>query len=127
MTLADGRVTGFEALLRWEHPVFGIVGPLRFIPLAERNGLIIPIGAWVLQEACHQLAAWGDDALSMSVNVSARQLGSTELVQIVSAVLEDSGITPSRLCLEITETVTMADPAEIARMLAASPAVGWAA
>ena len=83
-TLDDGRVTGVEALLRWDHPVFGVVAPLRFIPLAERNGLIVPIGAWVLREACRQLAAWGDDALSVSVNVSARQLGSTDLVDVVA-------------------------------------------
>ena len=135
VTLADGRVTGVEALLRWEHPVFGTVAPLRFIPLAERNGLIIPIGAWVLQEACHQLAAWGDDALSMSVNVSARQLGSTDLVQVVRAVLEDSGIAPGRLCLEITETAMMADPGAIGETLSAlkrsacawpSTTSGWA-
>jgi EAL domain-containing protein (putative c-di-GMP-specific phosphodiesterase class I) len=124
VTLADGRVTGVEALLRWEHPVFGTVAPMRFIPLAERNGLIIPIGAWVLQEACHQLAAWGDDALSMSVNVSARQLGSTELVQIVSAVLDDSGIAPGRLCLEITETAMMADPGAIGETLSALKELG---
>ena len=83
-TLDDGRISGVEALLRWDHPIFGIVAPLRFIPLAERNGLIIPIGAWVLREACRQLAAWGDDALSVSVNVSARQLGSTDLVDVVA-------------------------------------------
>ena len=110
VTLDDGRVSGVEALLRWDHPIFGMVAPLRFIPLAERNGLIIPIGAWVLREACRQLAAWGDDALSVSVNVSARQLGSTDLVDVVRAALEDSGIEPGRLCLEITETAMMADP-----------------
>jgi diguanylate cyclase (GGDEF)-like protein len=124
VTLADGRLTGVEALLRWDHPVFGIVAPLRFVSLAERNGLIIPIGAWVLQEACHQLAAWGDEALSMSVNVSARQLGSTDLIKIVRAVLEESGIAPSRLCLEITETAMMADPAAIGETLSALKELG---
>jgi diguanylate cyclase (GGDEF)-like protein/PAS domain S-box-containing protein len=124
VTLADGRVTGVEALLRWDHPVHGVVAPLRFVGLAERNGLIIPIGAWVLQEACHQLATWGDDALSMSVNVSARQLGSTDLVKIVRAVLEESGIAPSRLCLEITETAMMADPGAIGETLSALKQLG---
>jgi diguanylate cyclase (GGDEF)-like protein/PAS domain S-box-containing protein len=124
VTLDDGRVTGVEALLRWDHPIFGLVAPLRFVALAERNGLIIPIGAWVLQEACHQLAAWGHDGLSMSVNVSARQLGSTDLVDVVRAVLEDSGIEPRRLCLEITETAMMADPAAIGETLAALKALG---
>ena len=124
VTLDDGRVTGVEALLRWDHPVFGVVAPLRFVSLAERNGLIIPIGAWVLREACGQLAAWGDDALSVSVNVSARQLGSTDLVDVVGAALEDSGIEPIRLCLEITETAMMADPGAIGETLAALKALG---
>jgi predicted signal transduction protein with EAL and GGDEF domain len=124
VTLADGRVTGVEALVRWEHPVFGTVAPLRFVGLAERNGFIIPIGAWVLQEACRQLAAWGDDALSMSVNVSARQLGSTDLVDVVRAVLEDSAIAPRRLCLEITETAMMSDPAAIGETLSALKDLG---
>ena len=117
VTLDDGRVTGVEALLRWDHPIFGVVAPLRFISLAERNGLIIPIGAWVLHEACRQLAAWGDEALSVSVNVSARQLGSTDLVDVVRTALEDSGIEPVRLCLEITETAMMADPGAIGETL----------
>jgi EAL domain-containing protein (putative c-di-GMP-specific phosphodiesterase class I) len=124
VTLDDGRLTGVEALLRWEHPIFGQVPPLRFIALAERNGLIIPIGSWVLQEACRQLAAWGDDALSMSVNVSARQLGSTDLVEVVREILEDSGIEPRRLCLEITETAMMADPGAIGETLSALKALG---
>jgi diguanylate cyclase (GGDEF)-like protein/PAS domain S-box-containing protein len=124
VTLDDGRVTGVEALLRWDHPIFGRIAPLRFVALAERNGLIIPIGAWVLQEACRQLAAWGNDALSVSVNVSARQLGSTELVDVVRAALEDSGIAPRRLCLEITETAMMADPGAIGETLAALKTLG---
>jgi diguanylate cyclase (GGDEF)-like protein len=124
VTLDDGRVTGVEALLRWDHPIFGLVAPLRFVALAERNGMIIPIGAWVLREACAQLAAWGHDALSMSVNVSARQLGSTDLVDVVRAALEDSGIAPRRLCLEITETAMMADPGAIGETLCALKALG---
>jgi diguanylate cyclase (GGDEF)-like protein/PAS domain S-box-containing protein len=109
VTLATGEVTGVEALLRWDHPVHGTVGPLRFIPLAERNGLIIPIGARVLHEACRQLAEWGDESLAMSVNVSSRQLGATDLVDSVRAALQSAGIAPARLCLEITETAMMAD------------------
>jgi diguanylate cyclase (GGDEF)-like protein len=124
VTLDDGRVSGVEALLRWDHPIFGIVAPLRFVSLAERNGLIIPIGAWVLREACRQLAAWGDDALGVSVNVSARQLGSTDLVDVVRSALEDSGIEPGRLCLEITETAMMADPGAIGETLSALKALG---
>jgi diguanylate cyclase (GGDEF)-like protein len=124
VTLDDGRVSGVEALLRWDHPIFGVVAPLRFVSLAERNGLIIPIGAWVLREACRQLAAWGDDALGVSVNVSARQLGSTDLVDVVRSALEDSGIEPGRLCLEITETAMMADPGAIGETLSALKALG---
>ena len=124
VTLDDGRVSGVEALLRWDHPIFGIVAPLRFVSLAERNGLIIPIGAWVLREACRQLAAWGDDALGVSVNVSARQLGSTDLVDVVRSALEDSGVEPGRLCLEITETAMMADPGAIGETLSALKALG---
>jgi diguanylate cyclase (GGDEF)-like protein/PAS domain S-box-containing protein len=124
VTLDDGRIGGVEALLRWDHPIFGMVAPLRFIALAERNGLIIPIGAWVMGEACRQLAAWGDEALSVSVNVSARQLGSTDFVDVVRAALEDSGIEPGRLCLEITETAMMADPAAIGETLCPLKALG---
>jgi diguanylate cyclase (GGDEF)-like protein/PAS domain S-box-containing protein len=124
VTLDDGRMTGVEALLRWDHPTFGVVAPLRFVALAERNGMIIPIGAWVLREACAQLAAWGRDDLGVSVNVSARQLGSTDLVDVVRAALEDSGIEPRRLCLEITETAMMADPGAIGETLSALKALG---
>jgi diguanylate cyclase (GGDEF)-like protein/PAS domain S-box-containing protein len=109
VSLDTGALSGVEALLRWNHPVHGTVGPLRFVPLAERNGLIIPIGAWVLHEACRQLAEWGDDALGVSVNVSSRQLGATDLVDTVRAALLSADVAPERLCLEITETAMMAD------------------
>jgi EAL domain-containing protein (putative c-di-GMP-specific phosphodiesterase class I) len=90
---------------------------MRFVPIAERNGLIIPIGAWVLHEACLQLAAWGDETLTMAVNVSARQLGTSDLVEAVASALESAGIEPGRLCLEITETAMMADPVAMAATL----------
>jgi diguanylate cyclase (GGDEF)-like protein len=124
VTLDDGQITGVEALLRWHHPVNGVIAPMRFIPIAERNGLIIPIGAWVLHEACLQLAAWGDDELSMSVNVSARQLGTGDLVGTVSSALECSGLEPGRLCLEITETAMMADPVAMSTTLTALKRLG---
>jgi diguanylate cyclase (GGDEF)-like protein len=124
VTLDDGRITGVEALLRWHHPVNGVIAPLRFIPIAERNGMIIPIGAWVLHEACMQLATWGDDALTMSVNVSARQLGTGDLVDTVSSALECSGVEPGRLCLEITETAMMADPVAMSTTLTALKRLG---
>ncbi|MEX2548602.1 MAG: EAL domain-containing protein, partial [Nitriliruptoraceae bacterium] len=106
--LEDGRVHALEALLRWEHPELGPVGPAEFIPLAERNGTIMPIGAWVLRTACEQLASWdaagGDPELAISVNLSARQLLDPDLAATVSAVLSDTGISPARLWLEVTET-----------------------
>ena len=122
--LAEGRITGVEALLRWHHPVNGVIAPMRFIPIAERNGLIIPIGAWVLHEACLQLAAWDDESLTMSVNVSARQLGAGDLVETVSSALECSGVEPGRLCLEITETAMMADPVAMSTTLTALKRLG---
>jgi EAL domain-containing protein (putative c-di-GMP-specific phosphodiesterase class I) len=122
--LADGRVTGVEALLRWDHPVHGVVGPLRFIPIAERTGLIIPIGAWVLHEACRQLAEWGDEALGVSVNVSSRQFGATDLVETVRSALDESGIAAERLCLEITETAMMADVGAMGEALTALKRLG---
>jgi diguanylate cyclase (GGDEF)-like protein len=119
VNLATGRMTGVEALLRWHNPVYGVVAPLRFIPAAERNGLIIPIGAWVVHEACRQLAAWGDEGLSIAVNVSARQLGTSAFVDTVRSALESAGIAPARLCLEITETAMMADLDAMSGTLAA--------
>ena len=113
VSLADGRITGFEALVRWQHPVRGLVSPTEFIPLAEETGLIVPIGAWVLEQACRQSAAWraqagADQHLVMSVNVSGRQFES-DLVDTVARVLAATGMEPSTLCLEVTESVVMKD------------------
>ena len=101
---------GVEALLRWEHPEFGLLAPDRFIPLAEQTGLIVPIGEWVIAEACRQLNEWGMDELTMAVNVSPRQLASHGLVEAVTTALEQADLPPSRLCLEITESAVIADP-----------------
>ena len=113
VSLVDGRITGMEALVRWEHPERGLVPPLEFIPLAEETGLIVPIGAWVLEEACRQSVAWqaegdGDQPLVMSVNVSGRQFES-DLVGTVARVLDTTGMEPSKLCLEVTESMVMKD------------------
>jgi len=107
--LVSGRVTGVEALVRWQHPRKGVVSPERFIPVAEESGLIVPIGRWVLEEACHQVAAWGARGLDVgvSVNVSASQLSRREFVEDVQRAVEESQIPPSRLTLEITETTLM--------------------
>ena len=108
------RVTGFEALLRWQHPQHGFIPPNRFIPLAEDTGLIVPIGRWVLQTACQQAVEWRDkydvaSSLSMAVNVSARQLRTGQLVDDVADALRQSGLRPGNLTLEITESTLMQD------------------
>ncbi|MEA2253452.1 MAG: hypothetical protein QOG70_3694 [Solirubrobacteraceae bacterium] len=124
VSLVDERIVGVEALLRWEHPEHGTISPLRFIPLAERNGLIVPIGAWVLREACRQLVAWEHETLEMSVNVSARQFAAGGFVEMVRDVLAESGVPARRLCLEITETAVLADSAAMTGTLAALKGLG---
>ena len=117
MALADGRVVGVEALLRWDSPEHGQVPPTQFIPLAEESGLIVEIGAWVVREACRTLAGWrasGVDArLVMSVNVSAVQLLRSDLPETVRAALDATGLPTRALELELTESVVMAQ-AELA-------------
>jgi diguanylate cyclase (GGDEF)-like protein len=108
--LRTGAMTGVEALLRWDHPKHQLVAPDRFIPLAEETGLIIPIGRWVLHEACRQAARWqnshpGSTPLDMSVNVSGRQLHDPWFAADAAAALAASGLPPDRLVLEVTESV----------------------
>ena len=115
ISLRTGEIERFEALLRWERPGFGLVSPSVFIPLLEETGLIIPTGEWVLKEACRQARTWQEKfpahkELMISVNVSAKQLGRPDLPSMVAQALEDSGITPSCLELEITESVVMEQP-----------------
>lgn len=110
--LADGRIVGAEALLRWQHPVRGLVAPSEFIPLAEQTGLIVPIGTWVLSEACRQAASWRVDGLAdwpsfVSVNLSGRQLKEPGLPSLLASILSETGIDPARLRLEVTESVLM--------------------
>ncbi|SFU74189.1 EAL domain-containing protein [Pseudoduganella namucuonensis] len=122
-----GRVTGAEALLRWQHPRRGMVGPADFIPLAEETGLITLIGAWVLREACRQTRCWqlaGLPGLSMAVNLSACQLQRDELLPLVREVLRESGLAPECLELEITETAIMRDAEEAVPLLVELKAVG---
>ncbi len=114
--LATGRIVALEALARWQHPGLGLVAPGRFIALAEETGLIVPLGRSVLREACRQLRAWQQicpelAALSVSVNLSARQLQSPTLVQDIQQVLTETGLPPRALKLEITESVAMQDAA----------------
>ena len=107
-SLAERRLTGFEALIRWNHPTRGRVNPVEFIPLAEETGLIIPIGEWVLREACHQASSWPAD-VSVAVNVSPKQFAATGIASTVLSALSASGLAPQRLELEITESIFIAD------------------
>ncbi|EKE73674.1 putative bifunctional diguanylate cyclase/phosphodiesterase [Gallaecimonas xiamenensis] len=111
LRLADGQVTGVEALLRWHSPKLGLVPPDQFIPLAEENGQILAIGLWVLEEACRQLAQWRDQgfAPTMAVNLSARQLRSPELIPQLEALLARYRLAPGQLELELTERVVLDD------------------
>jgi EAL domain-containing protein (putative c-di-GMP-specific phosphodiesterase class I) len=118
---ATGRVIGVEALLRWQHPLLGLMPPDDFIPLAEDTGLILPMGCWVMETACAQIKAWENDAqtsaLQIAVNVSARQFRQPDFVAKVQRVLTDSGIQPSRLKLELTESMLLEDARDtIAKM-----------
>jgi diguanylate cyclase (GGDEF)-like protein/PAS domain S-box-containing protein len=126
--IPDGGLIGCEALLRWERPGFGTVQPGDFIPLAEESGLIVPIGAWVLSEACRQalplLALAGNRPFVLSVNLSARQLNEPALVETVRSALAETGFPARRLCLEITESALMSDPPAALPILADLKSLG---
>ena len=113
VSLATGGIVAVEALLRWHHPAHGVISPARFVPIAEQSGLIVPIGAWVLGEACRTAAGWrrelGADDLTIAVNLSPRQLSASDLVDTVGDALASADLPPSALCLEVTETALMAD------------------
>jgi diguanylate cyclase (GGDEF)-like protein/PAS domain S-box-containing protein len=117
--LATNRICGVEALLRWRHEELGEVSPARFIPVAEANGLVVPIGSWVLNTACHQIKAWQDAGLPtrVAVNLSALQFRHG-LVEVVQSALTDSGASPDLLELELTESALMEDPKAAAQVLA---------
>lgn len=128
-TLGTGRIAGFEALVRWDHPQHGAMQPSDFIPIAEETGLILPLGAWVLRQAAERIAAWrvspeGDANLWMSVNVSARQLTHPGLVEIVQHTIDQTRIPASCLKLEITESMIMADAVAAVGALEALKALG---
>ena len=114
INIATGRVTGVEALLRWNRPGFGLVAPKDFIPIAEETRLIVPIGEWVLREACRQARAWqspGSPGFRMAVNLSPRQFQHSDLPQVIASALEYSGLPPGDLELEITESLAMQNTA----------------
>jgi EAL domain-containing protein (putative c-di-GMP-specific phosphodiesterase class I) len=108
VTLETGGISGFEALLRWRHPLRGMVAPAKFIPLAEETGLIVPIGEWVLRQACAEAAIWPDN-LKVAVNLSPVQFKKSNLPQVVFATLASAGLPAARLELEITESIFLAE------------------
>jgi EAL domain-containing protein (putative c-di-GMP-specific phosphodiesterase class I) len=115
--MANGTVVGAECLLRWRHPVRGMVSPVEFIALAEDSGAIIGIGEWVIRQACATLARWALDErfgnLTLSVNVSPRQFTDVDFVLRVEKILRESGANPRRLCLEITEGIVLQDADQV--------------
>ncbi|MET0602505.1 MAG: EAL domain-containing protein [Baekduia sp.] len=126
VAMADGMPIACEALLRWDHPDRGELLPGEFLRIAEDDGLIVPIGAWVLEESCRQLAAWraqGHD-LWVSVNVSARQLAQMDFVAVVERALRESGVPASAICLEVTETAVLRRPDVARRALDALRVLG---
>jgi diguanylate cyclase (GGDEF)-like protein len=128
VSVADGSLAAVEALVRWQHPTRGLLGPQEFIPVAEKSELIVSIGTWVIEEACAQIERWNDThearlSVPVSVNVSARQL-SPSLVEIVSDALAQSGTEPSELALEITESLLIEHTDSSHEVLAALKALG---
>lgn len=114
MEMKTGRLAGFEALVRWNHPIKGLISPAEFIPLAEETGLIVHIGRWMLEASCQQLALWHrrfptQNTLSVSVNLSARQLHQADLADEINRILAETGLPPPCLKLEITESAMMED------------------
>ncbi len=125
--LANGELVGFEALLRWDHPVRGLIEPNKFIPIAEETGLVVPIGKWVLEQACQQLASWrsaGYEKLRMAVNVSTLQFERQDWMETISSAVRDNGLPPSALEVELTESVVMKNSERAAERLAQLRALG---
>jgi diguanylate cyclase (GGDEF)-like protein/PAS domain S-box-containing protein len=124
----DGRITGAEALVRWQHPVRGMIPPMEFIGLAEETGLILNLGHWVLETACRQLVAWSGRPemahLTVAVNVSAQQFSQADFVEQVLAVLKNTGANPNRLKLELTESLLVSNVEEVIGKMFALKAKG---
>jgi EAL domain-containing protein (putative c-di-GMP-specific phosphodiesterase class I) len=120
LDLNTERITGVEALVRWQHPEMGMVPPAQFIPLAEETGLIVPIGRWVLNTACAQNVAWqreGLPPLCMAVNLSARQFADEDLIADIAAALKESGMKAELLELELTESMVIQNAERAGRVL----------
>lgn len=129
ISFATNRIAGFEALVRWRHPIRGLVAPAEFIPMAEETGLIIPIGQWVLQEACRQMREWQtqfaqESPLTISVNFSTKQFTQTNLVEKIATTLHETGLSAQSLKLELTESLIVEDMQAVAIMLDQLRALG---
>jgi EAL domain-containing protein (putative c-di-GMP-specific phosphodiesterase class I) len=124
--VSTGAMVSVEALLRWQHADRGLISPAEFIPIAEEAGLIIPIGAWVLEQACSQLVEWQrtDPSLSVAVNLSVRQMLAPDVAALIEDVLRRTGARPENLCLELTESVFMEDADYFGRTLTSLRALG---
>lgn len=120
LDLHTGRLMGVEALVRWQHPLRGLVSPLEFIPVAEETGLIIPLGDWILQESCRQLAQWRADGIlhiRMSVNLAATQFSDRNLPARIQEIMTLNGLPSGSIDLEVTESMTMKSPADAVDMM----------
>jgi len=129
VSIETGTFTGFEALLRWNHPERGLISPDEFIPLAEETGLIVPIGYWVMHEACHQMQIWQQEfprnpPLMISVNLSGKQFSRPDLIEQIQQILRETGLSPYSLKLEITESILMENAESAAAMLLQLRALG---
>ncbi len=128
ISLRDNRIVGAEALLRWQHPERGLLEPAAFMPVAESSGLIVPIGAWVLEQACRHASTWsagpGAEPICVSVNLSPRQLVHSDITRQIAGTLQSTGLEPSRLELEITETTLLEDRTACARIIGELKALG---
>jgi diguanylate cyclase (GGDEF)-like protein/PAS domain S-box-containing protein len=129
ISLENWRISGFEALLRWEHPEHGYISPLKFIPVAEESGLIIELGQWVLREACQQTRAWqeqfpSDPPMSISVNLSGKQFSQPDLIDCISKILKETGLDAGSLKIEITESAIIENIDAAAMMLKRIKALG---
>jgi diguanylate cyclase (GGDEF)-like protein len=125
--LSDQFTVGAEALIRWQHPEFGMISPDRFIPIAEETGLILPLGEWVIRTACQQLQTWreqGHPEINLSINLSGRQFMQADLVNMVQQVLTETGVNPKNLELELTESMLMADAEQTIEKLHSFRALG---
>ena len=122
MSMISGKLAGMEALVRWQHPAKGLILPLQFIPLAEKTGLIIPIGEWILESACRQLKTWQDQGYNvpkLAINLSARQFDQNNLAQTIASILAATGVEARYVELEITESFLMENIDEATRTLRA--------